>query len=96
MKSSSAHDQICFINCHIYKLYITLSACLFIVIFCIPYPLHPLHQTSNMHVCIENFTLSWNIHNKKRNAPLPIFPFRSPFNAKMLIVKKYSFLIKFY
>ena len=34
------------------------------------------------------------IPDKKRNAPLRFSPLRSPFNAKMLIVMKYSFLIK--
>ena len=36
------------------------------------------------------------IPDKKRNAPLRFSPLRSPFNTKMLIVMKYSFLIKSY
>ena len=37
-----------------------------------------------------------NIPDKKRNAPLRFFPLSSPFNTKMLIVMKYSFLVKCY
>ena len=36
------------------------------------------------------------IPDKKRNAPLRFPPLRSPFNTKMLIVMKYSFLTKSY
>ena len=36
------------------------------------------------------------IPDKKRNASLRFSPLRSPFNTKMLIVMKYSFLIKSY
>ena len=36
------------------------------------------------------------IPDKKRNAPLRFSPLSSTFNTKMLIVMKYSFLIKFY
>ena len=33
---------------------------------------------------------------QKKKRTTTIFPLRSPFNVKMLIVMKYSFLIKFY
>ena len=33
---------------------------------------------------------------QKKKHTTTIFPLRSPFNTKMLIVMKYSFLIKFY
>ena len=35
------------------------------------------------------------IPDKKKKRTTTIFPLRSPFNTKMLIVMKYSFLIKF-
>ena len=33
---------------------------------------------------------------QKKKRTTTIFPLRSPFNTKMLIIMKYSFLIKFY
>ena len=47
------------------------------------------------NVYFDNMLVKY-IPDKKRNAPLRFFPLSSPFNTKMLIVMKYSFLIKFY
>ena len=42
----------------------------------------------------SSFLYYYTRQKKKRTTT--VFPFRSPFNTKMLIVMKYSFLIKFY
>ena len=52
------------------------------------YPLNILRQK------MTDFHQILYIPDKKRNAPQRFSPLRSPFNRKMLIVMKYSFLIK--
>ena len=50
----------------------------------------------NASLKIETMDKLKNITDKKRNAPLRFSPLRSPFITKILIIIKYSFLIKSY